>query len=395
VAQVIAEAGSPRSDSALLASLIGQDPMLAAKVLQIANGAAYAKRGPVSNLSDAVRNIGCATIRNIAMTLGIFDVLSRGADDAAGGFSPIRCWQHSFAVARLTEKLAAGSDAAAIAYMVGLCHDLGHIIFHTHFQSEYRQVLDLHLQTGKPREDLERITFGLTQSELVIEILRHLGLPKTISDPIEAFHRGRLTKGIGGRLVMLLQMADLCANALQLTDGEMPIASFSKSHCRTATGDDAPAAPEAAAFRSEVLALTCMLARLSAADEAKATVPLFPKTTTRVWLARDSSLSSFDPIATALGLMAEVQVANRLPNSEESASCDALIVSSCTTSVAGLTSRDLEAANGVQRPLPLLWLSGQAATSSPVPQTAVPLTWPIPLDKLAAFIASAAAGIKR
>jgi hypothetical protein len=129
-----------------------------------------------------------------------------------------------------------------------------------------------------------------------------------------------------------------------------------------------------------------MLARLSAADEAKATVPLFPKTSTRIWLARDSSLSEFDPIATALGLMAEVQISNRLPNSAESENCDALVVSSFTTSVAGLTNRDLEAAADAQRPLPVLWLTGQVDIPSTPPGAQVPTSWPIPLDRLAAFL---------
>ena len=32
-------------------------------------------------------------------------------------------------------------EQSGLAYVVGLCHDLGEILFHTHFAEEYRQLL--------------------------------------------------------------------------------------------------------------------------------------------------------------------------------------------------------------------------------------------------------------
>ena len=89
-------------------------------VASAANSATYAsQRGQVTNIAEAVKNIGCAAVRNIAAALGIFDAMPATTQAT---FNPIRCWQHSFAVAQLCERLMTATDASAggIAYLVGL-----------------------------------------------------------------------------------------------------------------------------------------------------------------------------------------------------------------------------------------------------------------------------------
>ncbi len=106
VIQVIAMATSPRTDMSQLAEAIARDVVLSAKVLQVANSASYASgRGMIAGIPEAVRQIGCATIRNIAASVGVFEAMP---ETGADGFNPIRSWQHSFAVARLCEQLATG-----------------------------------------------------------------------------------------------------------------------------------------------------------------------------------------------------------------------------------------------------------------------------------------------
>jgi hypothetical protein len=76
-----------------------------------------------------------------------------------------------------------------------VCHDLGEILFHTHFGAEYWQVLDAQAATGRRRDELERKMLGMSHGDLVVNILRCLGLPDAIRGPIEAFHRA----GVSGR----------------------------------------------------------------------------------------------------------------------------------------------------------------------------------------------------
>jgi HD-like signal output (HDOD) protein len=214
VIQVIAMATSPRTDMSELAEAIARDVVLSAKVLQVANSASYASaRGMIAGIPEAVRRIGCATIRNIAASVGVFEAMP---ETGADGFNPIRSWQHSFAVGRLCEQLTAGgpmSELAGTAYLAGLCHDLGEILFRTHFAPEYGKVLDAYVTSRLPMRQLEREMLGMTHDELSATILRALDLPQAIREPIEAMHADVESTQPLGRV---LRLADSYANGMLL-----------------------------------------------------------------------------------------------------------------------------------------------------------------------------------
>jgi hypothetical protein len=118
----------------------------------------------------------------------------------------------------------------------------------------------------------------------------------------------------------------------------------------------------------------------------------YERSGTRVWLARDATLSAFDPLAQALWSMGETRIQNRLPNSpEEWADCQKLIVTAQTPTTPNLTAADIrrsiESAAG---PRSVLWLVGRGITDAPTPSARpgdpTPEPWPISLDRLYHFI---------
>lgn len=384
-AQVITLAASPRSDLTSLASLISRDALLSAKVLQAANSAAYSLGGStVLDINDAVRRVGCATIRNIATMLGIYDSMpSAGGDDAELGF--VRCWQHSLAVATLCEQLVAQSaepDGASVAYLVGLCHDLGEILCHSHFHAEYAQVLDYERRTGKPRGVLERHMLGITHHDLIELVLNRIGLPDNIRQPISEFHDSVGKPGAKvSPLTKVLRLADAYANGMMLgTSRGCDVQPFTRAECKTVTGKEDPVTPPADKFRGDILAQTVMLARLPAAVERAFMAPLFPRSSKRLWLARDPGLSQFDPVATAVGAMADVQVHDRLPAAHELAEVDRVLVLTRTAGTANFGADDVRRVAAAK---PCLWLVGKhdgpGAAGHP---------WPVGATQLAEFIAA-------
>jgi HD-like signal output (HDOD) protein/DNA-binding NarL/FixJ family response regulator len=393
VAQVIAMAASPRTDLAHLAESIARDLVLSTKVLQAANSAAYAsKRGMITSIPEAVRHIGCATIRNIAATVGVFEAMpATGAD----GFNPIRCWQHSFAVARLCERLAAGqfADQTGTAYLAGLCHDLGDILFRTHFAPEYAQVLEMHRVSLLPLEQLERDMLGVTHQELSMTILRCLALPDAIRSPIEEAHAACEPRQ---PLARILRLADGYATGLLLAaSAGASLAPLSRAECRKATGEDCPSTPSSDTFRGEILALTSMLARLD--DDGRHLLePLCSRQKAKIWLSREAGLSSFDPIGAALEALGEVRVSDRLPVVAEIGDCGGLVVLARSPSAVGLDATAIQQALAGsmtnRRPVPVLWLAGRTVPQPPEPVPSVfPRSWPISISELAAFVESCGA----
>ncbi|MDB5330327.1 MAG: response regulator receiver sensor signal transduction histidine kinase [Phycisphaerales bacterium] len=390
VANVISLAGSPRADAAQIAGLIARDSTLSVRVLQAANSATYAsKRGPVTTLTDAVRNIGCSTVRNIAATVGIFDAMPATAMD---GFNPIRCWQHSFAVARLCETLIAPVDAqqGGTAYLAGLCHDLGEILIRTQFGRELQQVCEAQTLTGKPRAELERRMIGMTRGELANAVMTCMGLPDNIRGPVEAMHSARPTGSIA-QMAQAMNYAELYANGLLLSSSvDAPVSPLLRAACRKAVGVENPVAPRAEEFRAEIICLAAMLARLTPADEEEMLKPLFPQQQTRVWLAREPSYSEFDPLAAALGLLAKTDVYDHLPKGEELAAYGAIVVVAPEAGARGFAVTDIQRAVAARAggPIPVLWLTGDHTVGAK-PGSLSPRHLPIPLSDLADFVESA------
>jgi CheY-like chemotaxis protein len=391
VAEVISLAASPRGNVSDLAPLIARDPLLSARVLQAANSAAYVSTRPVvSTIPDAVRQIGTSTVRSIAAAMGIFDAMPASSAD---GFNPIRCWQHSFAVAMLCERLCPddkggkdGGGDAGLAYLVGLCHDLGEIVFHTQFAKEYGQVLEAQQRTGRRVDELEREMLGMTRGELVQTIIQCLGLPDAIKEPIRCFHEGAAASATGGVMTRLLRVAENYANGLLLaSSGQSTVAPLTRAECKAALGREEPKVPDTTHFRSEVFYTTGVLARLSE-DEARAVMaPPFERSKAKVYVVREASLSPMDPLTAALEAMAHVKVVDRVSAVE--AGSDGAVVLAPSDLSAGFPVQDIrQAAPNV------LWLvgrvNGMVQKSAPVS----PQRWPVRLDELASFVRRCAAG---
>ena len=391
VSEVIALAASPRGNVSDLAPLIGRDPMLSARVLQAANSAAYVSARPVvSTIHDAVRQIGMSTVRSIASALGIFDAMP---PTSADGFNPIRCWQHSFAVAMLCERLVP-KDApdAGLVYLVGLCHDLGEILFHTHFGKEYSKVLEVQAQSGRPLDEIEKAMLGVTRGELVQTIVGCIGLPEMIKEPIRCFHEG----GSGTTpLTRVLRIAEFYANGLFLaSSGRSLVAPVSKAECKAALGRDDPKPPDLTAFRSEVFYTTGVLARLND-DQARAVMTSpYERSKVRLCVVRESGLSSFDPVLVALQSMAEVRVTDRLPDVMNAGECQALVVLAPSDLTAGFTAPDVQTAatklGGGKGPVPVLWSVGRINGMAQKDAKFAPVRWPLRLDDVYHFVQAAA-----
>jgi HD-like signal output (HDOD) protein len=391
IMHVISLIASPRADLSEIASFVACDSVLSARILQVANSAAYASSGPVTSIADAVRNIGCSTVSQIATAVGIFDALPAGNAD---GFDPIRRWQHSLAVAQLCERLTAGVDpaSAGVAHLVGLCHDLAGIFFHSHFSPEYARVLEAHRASGTPLDQLEREYMGLTRETLQKMILGQIGLPDCVRGPIEAFHEAeRDGKVPTDRLARILRLADRYACGLFLApDARSTVHPLSRSECRAATGTENPARPDSVQFRSEILALTGTLARLGPKEEAALLLPQ-AAVDGRIWLARDASFSTFDPVTAALESMVRVDVRDRLPLApQEWTDHRGLVTISKTSANSALSPAQLPKAitAAMNGNVPFLWTVARTEGEPKDAAGPTPTLLPLALTDLTEFVKS-------
>lgn len=168
---------------------IERDPVLAARVLEIANSGAFGRMRAIHSINHAVALIGRPSLRRFALSWTIGSVFRRMALSA--DFSLTRFTMHSDAVATLADLLAEhvpvrNGDAA---YVAGLIHDVGLLVMHTAGSDRLlEQILLLHrLNTGTIL-DCEREALGVDHAELSAMAAKKWQLDDVICEAIHFHH---------------------------------------------------------------------------------------------------------------------------------------------------------------------------------------------------------------
>lgn len=326
VTEVIALAASPRAEISDLADVVSKDALLATRVLQTANSAAFrSARGMLTTIPEAIRQIGCGRIRNIAAAIGIFQSMP---DTAKDGFNLLRSWQHSFAVAQLCETFASGQNSG-LAYLVGLCHDLGEIALRTLLATEYEQLLAFERASSCSRAELEERMLGMPRTALIAAIHDEFALPAAVRKPIEWFHANpaALSPGTAGGLEGTLRIAEWYANGALLASSECADVSYlSEAELKQTVGARALPRIDMQQFRSEIAALCQMLAKLSPQQESELLKPLLPRTDASIWVAHGPDRPAFDAVSEVIAGLCRAAVHDRLPAETELTKLDGLVL---------------------------------------------------------------------
>jgi HD-like signal output (HDOD) protein len=107
------------------ASLIEQDPLLATRVIRVANSAALATREPAQTVQAAVTKMGSQKLRTALLEASAQKVFESKDRRIAETFR--KMWQHSLAVGGLARDTVGMFNAAEadMGYLAGLLHDIG------------------------------------------------------------------------------------------------------------------------------------------------------------------------------------------------------------------------------------------------------------------------------
>lgn len=107
------------------AQLIEQDPLLASKIIRIANSAALATREPAQTVHTAVTKMGSQRLRTALLEASAQKVFESKDRRISETFR--RMWQHALAVGAMARDTVGTLKAAEadMGYLAGLLHDVG------------------------------------------------------------------------------------------------------------------------------------------------------------------------------------------------------------------------------------------------------------------------------
>ncbi len=211
-----------RDDASVVevASIIRQDPVLAARVLRAANSAAYAGRSPVASIREALLRLGLVRVRRLALVASLYQAMSvRGTRLHRDAF-----WQHSLAVAHGSEILVRHATGCPedvdpeTAFLAGLLHDLGLLVLESHYPREAEAVKRYADAEGVSLCAAELAVLQTDHGELGALLASHWAMPDAITAAIGAHHRLELAPPEHRWAACIVHLADFLASTEDLAD---------------------------------------------------------------------------------------------------------------------------------------------------------------------------------
>jgi putative nucleotidyltransferase with HDIG domain len=175
---------NPKTSAVDLEEVISRDQAIAAKVLKMVNSAFYGLPGRVDTLARAIPLLGFSTVRNIVMSVSIFDT------GPIENFDMKQFWRHSFGTSVVARAIAVseGLPDADSQSLAGLLHDMGKVLLFQYYSKEYEKVASLMERKKTTFIRAERELYLIDHAEVGGALATRWGFPPNITSSIAYHH---------------------------------------------------------------------------------------------------------------------------------------------------------------------------------------------------------------
>lgn len=208
VYKVLELSGSDDTSAVEIERAIVVDPGFSARVLSLANSAYLALPKKVSSIKDAIMFCGIRHVRELAMTVGVYDMFVGKSD--RDSMRRRGWWRHSLDTAVCAKWIAGKGHLVPIdeAYTCGLLHLIGKTLLCRFGGEDYEQVENL-VGAGYTEIQAEKEVYGADHSDIALRAALKWGFPQALSAGMnylapprgdEEFIAHRATVAIGNKI---------------------------------------------------------------------------------------------------------------------------------------------------------------------------------------------------
>ena len=199
---------TPDSKMSDIAMHISNDVSISAELLKMVNSAAFALASPCSSIYDAVKLVGLRGIKNLLFSIGAVQSFAK-----VGGNTE-DLWTHAYKVAFYSYNLARNffhgqRNVVEDAYVCGLLHDMGKIIFETSHPDFINGVRKMSVEKNISAEIFEKLLAGVNHAEIGARVAENWNFPDVIVSAIRYHHAPDCAPVEVKKLVSVVYLADL------------------------------------------------------------------------------------------------------------------------------------------------------------------------------------------
>jgi diguanylate cyclase (GGDEF)-like protein/putative nucleotidyltransferase with HDIG domain len=172
-----------------LSQIIETEPVLAAKILNQVNSAAYGLPNTLTSIKRAVHMLGFSAVRQLALNLQFHNKLIQ--QNANHAFDLLFFWQHCLYVASLSRRIAVALKYPDpdLVYTGGLMHDIGKVVLENYGRVTYSDFISANGHSKYSTRDEERSFFGITHTEMGQIFCLEWQLPASITAIVACHHK--------------------------------------------------------------------------------------------------------------------------------------------------------------------------------------------------------------
>ncbi|OYP33167.1 response regulator [Rhodopirellula sp. MGV] len=187
IEEIDREINSDVSTTASLAKVISKDPILAGKLLQLANSAIFGQRHQVVEIEQCLSLIGTELVKAVAISLAVFSPSQTGDIEKVN-----HLFAHSVEVANMARRIAKWEsvDSTTLNTVLsgGLLHDIGKMVLWNAFPDRYQKVLQRKQAEGIALWRCELEEFGASHSGIGAYLLELWGVPESLIQTVATHH---------------------------------------------------------------------------------------------------------------------------------------------------------------------------------------------------------------
>ncbi len=193
-----------------ISSLIYTEPVLSGNLMRLANSVFVSGgREKAEDLDNAIGRLGLKMVLDLAYTIELPKISSGNKIINQSAF-----WQHAFGTAicsrAMSELFSQGEDQRENAYLSGLMHDVGILVFLHNIPKEYGSFLEKIAEEEKALEKLENERFGISHVELGAKYIeKWWPVPEAVVEQIKRHH-----DPLQGDVKNVLSLANSFVNSL-------------------------------------------------------------------------------------------------------------------------------------------------------------------------------------
>lgn len=198
----------PDSKMSDIAMQISNDVALSAELLKMVNSAAFALASPCSSIYDAVKLVGLRGIKNLLFSIGAVQSFAKTGGDKED------LWTHAYMVAFYSYNMARNffhghRNVVEDAYVCGLLHDMGKIIFETSHPDFINGVRKMSAEKNISADIFEKLLAGVNHAEIGARVAENWNFPDVIVNSIRYHHAPDSAPEDVKKLVYVVYLADL------------------------------------------------------------------------------------------------------------------------------------------------------------------------------------------